>query len=421
MPGLLLGIDLCDDYSQVSCYNPLSSETEAITLTESESSCLIPTMICKKKQEDIWFIGEDAYRRALFNEGTMVDRLVKLAGKDGSATIEGICYPAEDLLARYVSMLLEKAREKYHQTEVDCLVFTVQTLEGPLLDRLIRIAERCGVSRERVHVLSHAESFVYYVVSQEPEVWANTACMFDLTEDGLHYYEMKMIRGRRPQVVEAEHEKMEEGFSLDLLDDSSGEHLGDTILTACAGRKLEKKIISSVFLTGKGFLSTDWAPNFVKLICSRRRAFVGQHVFASGAAFVAGDLMREETAYPFVCLCEGRIASTVSVAVRYQGRSEKVVLAQAGTNWYEARTSVELIPDGTDCLELEVTPCGSNRTDKIQIDLSEFPDRPNKTTRLEVILSFTSEDCMTVRVTDLGFGDLFPASGCRIRKEIYLT
>ena len=48
--------------------------------------------------------------------------------------------------------------------------------------------------------------------------------------------------------------------------------------------------------------------------------------------------------------------------------------------------------------------------------LPGLPKRPNKTTRLLVELNYVSpkECCITVK--DLGFGDMFPASG-RVWKE----
>ena len=65
MQELVLGIDVCDDYSQISYYNPRAFDVETIGLTDEESSCMIPTVICKEKGTDSWFIGEEAYRCAL--------------------------------------------------------------------------------------------------------------------------------------------------------------------------------------------------------------------------------------------------------------------------------------------------------------------------------------------------------------------
>ena len=420
MQKFLLGMDLCDDYSQLCCMNPLTGQTEPLLLGAGEETCLIPTVICRGRGENAWIIGEDAYAQALMGSGVMVDKLISLAKKGGSATIGGVKYSAEDLMVHFIGGLLDLVREKYGRAQIDSLVFTVQQMDGALADLLVRAAERCQIPRDQVRIMGHSESFLVYALSQPKDVWINTVCMFDLTEDGLHYYEARVIRGRKPQMIEGRHERLEEGFSLKVLETPSGQHMADAILTSCAERLLDKKIISAVFLTGKGFTQIQWAGNFIRRIAYKRKVFAGQHVFASGAAYLAGDGLREETAYPFLFLCEGTIGVNVSLQVRYEGRSEKLLLAEAGTNWYEARNSVEIIPDHTRVLDLVISQVNSPRTDHLKVDLSELPERPNKTTRLEVILSFESEESLTVRVIDKGFGELFPASGKILRKEYHL-
>ncbi len=417
MGGLVLGIDLNDDYSQISCYNEQISDAEAVAINDDEVFVRVPTVICKKKNCSEWLVGEEAYRVALFGDGTLVDRLIKQQNKRGQATIEGITYTADTLLSLYIAKLIEHSLKKYDSDCIDNLVFTLDEPNASINDVIVRAAEDCGVARENVHILTHTEAFVYYVLSQESDIWSNQTCLFDLREDGLFYYEMKIIRGRRPQVVEAWHEKLQESFSLDILGNESGERLGDTILAACAERLLAKKIVSSVFLTGKGFARTDWAPAFLKLICNKRRAFQVPQIFAHGAVYAALDNTREKSAYPFLISCEGRIRSTVSLYAVYGGRREQVILAQAGVNWYEARSSVEFILDDVRQLELNVTPVGGVRMEKITISLDDLPARPNKTTVIELILSFTADNTMTVRIVDKGFGELFPASGKVIKMD----
>ena len=417
MGGLVLGIDLNDDYSQISCYNEQISDAEAVAINDDEVFVRVPTVICKKKNCSEWLVGEEAYRVALFGDGTLVDRLIKQQNKRGQATIEGITYTADTLLSLYIAKLIEHSLKKYDSDRIDNLVFTLDEPNASINDVIVRAAEDCGVARENVHILTHTEAFVYYVLSQESDIWSNQTCLFDLREDGLFYYEMKIIRGRRPQVVEAWHEKLQESFSLDILGNESGERLGDTILAACAERLLAKKIVSSVFLTGKGFARTDWAPAFLKLICNKRRAFQVPQIFAHGAVYAALDNTREKSAYPFLISCEGRIRSTVSLYAVYGGRREQVILAQAGVNWYEARSSVEFILDDVRQLELNVTPVGGVRMEKITISLDDLPARPNKTTVIELILSFTADNTMTVRIVDKGFGELFPASGKVIKMD----
>ena len=45
MDGLVIGLDLNDDYTRISCY-------------DEEKSWTIPTVICRKKQEEVWLAGE---------------------------------------------------------------------------------------------------------------------------------------------------------------------------------------------------------------------------------------------------------------------------------------------------------------------------------------------------------------------------
>ena len=52
MPGLILGIDVCDDYTQISLFDSESCDAQAVGLKENEENeekFLIPTMVCKKR------------------------------------------------------------------------------------------------------------------------------------------------------------------------------------------------------------------------------------------------------------------------------------------------------------------------------------------------------------------------------------
>ena len=120
---LRVGIDICDDYTQVACYDPRTMEAESIGLTEEEASSMVPTVVCKEKGADSWFIGEEAYRCALYGKGTMVDKLVKLAKKGGTATIEGIRYTAEDLMKIFIRQILELPLARKPKEEIGTVVF----------------------------------------------------------------------------------------------------------------------------------------------------------------------------------------------------------------------------------------------------------------------------------------------------------
>lgn len=419
--GLVLGIDLCDSFSQISVFSPEKNQPEPLILGGSESTGLIPTALCKLKGKASWLIGTEAYQRALMGEGTMVDKLVMLLQRQGSATLDGVQYSAVELLAAYIGQLLRLPRIVYNEEEIDSIAFGLRKLDPDLLDRMTEVCDKCGLPRERVRFLSHTECFAYYVAEQPKELWPNLVVAFDLTDAGLDYFELRAIRGRKPQILEAHREPLDEAFDLDLLETPMGERMADTILSACCDRMLQKKLISSVFLTGEGFTSVDFCPEFIKKLCNKRKVFGGQHLFADGAALVAMDSSRETPTFPYVCICEGRLASTISLFAVQDGKNEQIVLASAGSNWYEARSSAEFILDEVHTLELTVTPFATQRQETISISLDELPARPNKTTRVQVVISFASESRVTVRVVDKGFGEIFPSSGIVIRKDFLIS
>ena len=416
--GLILGLDICDDYSQISSYDRIAGKAIPVNVSAEGSSERIPTVICKKKGENEWMIGQEAFRAALLASGTVVDRLVKLVVKGGTATLEGTKYRAEALLTEFIRKLVDAARRENGTDEVDSLVFTVHETGIRINDALIHAAENIGIDRENVHVYSHTECYTYYVLSQNADIWTNQVSLFDLREDGLFYYEMRAIRGRKPLLIEASREKLPDGFNIDILSSPGGEKMADTILSACAKRVMEGKIISSVILTGRGFTITDWAGEFLKRICvNRRRVFQASEIFAEGAAYAAFDLAEENSQYPYIIVCDGRIASTVTLEAICDGRNEKVLLAEVGTNWYEASSAATFILDDIHEIELTISPAFSNKNQTKTITLDELPARPNKATRIELVISFSSEKHMTVRIIDQGFGDIFPSSGKVIRQD----
>ena len=67
-----------------------------------------------------------------------------------------------------------------------------------------------------------------------------------------------------------------------------------------------------------------------------------------------------------------------------------------------------------------MTPAKTGRSGRLQIQLDEFPARPNKTTKVEVIAAFSSESKISIRVIDRGFGELFPETGKMIRQDFQI-
>lgn len=407
MDGLIVGIDLCDEYTQINC-------------AEEDKTWTIPTVICKNKNTEDWYVGEEAYAHTLQGDGIIVDKLVKLVLKDGTATLGDVRYEGKTLLKLFLERALELPQQQYGKLNVRRLVFTVRRLEAKLLDELYVCTEQLDIPRERVCIISHPESFIYYILSQKKEIWNGAVGMFDLSEEKLRYYEMKVQRGMKKTTVLAEYEDLEEGFNLDILNTPSGARLADRILCSCGERMMQKKVYSSVFLTGKGFESRDWAEGFMKMLCTKRRVYMESSIFSKGAAYRAMDGLQPKTSYPFTMICEGRLKSTVSMNVLHRGQETSVVVAAAGEIWYDKAAAIDVIPDHQNTVDFVVTPLDIKQRKLVSIPLEGFPRRPERTTKVRIEVSFLDERTMDVRLKDQGFGELFPASGVQIRQEVML-
>ena len=58
MDKLIIGIDLCDAYTQAA-------------VAGRDETWVIPTVICRKKTDGGWYVGEEAYKYTLMGEGVI--------------------------------------------------------------------------------------------------------------------------------------------------------------------------------------------------------------------------------------------------------------------------------------------------------------------------------------------------------------
>lgn len=406
MDGLVLGVDLCDTYT-------------SITALEPERTWTIKTAVCKNRQSEEWYVGEEASARAMAGDPHW-DNLLSRIQRDEKEPERENGYTGLDLLKRFLKEALELPKKEAEKEEISRLVIALRKPEIRLMDSLLYCADYLGIDRSRVHIVSHTESFVYYVMSQKRDVWSNQVGMFELSEGCARYYELKTQRGSRGMIVTADREDLQEEITLEYLKRPEGAASEDQFLAACADRILDKRLFSAVILTGDGFATTDWAHSFMKKICSKRRVFAEYGLFSKGAAYRSADYERERTDYPFTCICEGRLQYTISLQVLNRGKDTSLVLAAAGDNWYEARSTVDLIADGEDHLEFVISSLDQRKRRVVPVALQDFPIRENKTNRIQVTIGFSDESTMIIMVRDKGFGELFPASKAMVRQEVVL-
>ena len=392
----VLGIDLSDTSTGLIFY----PDEEAITF---------PTVVSKKKGEDAWVVGEDAYAFALDGKGIITDKLLKLTRKDGVATIDGIKYKGVDILKIYFREIINVGMEKLYKEKPEEVVVAITGLDEDIVKDIRGAFVGLGYQPNHIHVISKEESFIYFVLSLKKDIWNNKVGMFELSDVSLTYYEMLVNRNSRKLLVSAESETMDEAFNLQILNNPSGAKLADKILTSVAEKVMDKKKFSSIFLTGQAFSQHEWADGFIEFLCSRGRVYLDTNIFAKGAAFKGVDLASGGNIYNITATCEGRLKSDVFINVESKGKSCKVYLGKVGDFWDDPGTELLLIPDESEMIEIHVVSVDGKHKKIIPVSLDFLPKRPVKTRRICFKTNFLSNKTMNLEISDAGFGDMYPA------------
>ena len=79
--------------------------------------------------------------------------------------------------------------------------------------------------------------------------------------------------------------------------------------------------------------------------------------------------------------------------------------------WYNAEVEEDFILENGKEFSLLRTPVTGGEAQELTVHLDGIPDRPDRTTRLRVVLTMPAAGRLRVQITDLGFGDIFPTGG----------
>ncbi len=405
---LIIGFDLCDDYSQISCIRRKSTnvleEPESVCMTPDKTKYLIPTAICVRENSKEWIIGEEAERCRDRMAGVYTDRLFSKFVDGTSVKIYDVDIPGDLLLERFFRKVLGIIRQRFQNSSILKLVVTIPNDDPATANALYGILARLGLEQDRVRIINHTLAFMYYVVSQPRDQWVNDVALFDYGLAGLHYYQLSFGRKSLPNTVVAEHTDLSDRITYDMYANHMSERLTKGFETE-ANQALHKKLITSVFVAGRGFEGI-WADGVLKNLCMGRRVFKGQNLYAKGACYAARSLVTGGMD-SYLFLSEDRITSDISLKCFAEGKEQLIPLAKVGDSWKSAGKTLRVILDGSDELEFLVSDCIKRDSVQEIVRLDSPVRREERTVRLEVTLRFEDRTLAIVKIKDIGFGDFY--------------
>lgn len=417
---LLVGFDLCNDYSQISCYSRKSFEPESICYTDDDTKYMIPTVLGVRKDTNEWLFGEDAIAKAKLDQALLIDQLVDRICKREEFYIFDVKVSPESILEKYFRKCLSLLKRYYPNDMVAKLVVTIPTLDINLIKTIYKALEALSLEKDRVSIQSHTQSAVSFAMSQSRDLWMNDVGIFDFEEKGLQYYQLKINRKHAPMAITVTHKDLSDTLSFDLLEDLDDKESLSYIFENLAKSVLFKQLVTTLYMTGKGFEGT-WADEVFKHLCTGRRVFKGQNLYTKGACYYARHLSGEGKTEDYIYLTEEMIASTIGITLYKDAKLNDYTLVKAGTLWYEASCKVQLILDDMNEMIISVQDLYSKEVHKHEISLAALEKRPPKMTRIELRISFTDPNTCVVTVKDMGFGEYYPSTNQVLEQTIMLS
>lgn len=277
------------------------------------------------------------------------------------------------------------------------------------IHQYIKEACEAGFVREQLQVLGELESVVHFVMHQTNDIWQQQVWLLEFDTEEIKATAVWVNRRTTPMLVQAQ--EPDYWYVGTLLEGNRDEQL----LTKVK-EHFGKKPVSAVFLTGTDLNARDYKKSREE-ICCRRRVFLGEQIHARGACVMAGD---EGKRRPYLFLNEQTLLYNVGIRSSRAGKESVHTLVSAGCSWYEVRESVEMILRGDPILEFTFQSMLGGEPIRAGLMLTDIPARPDGTSRLKAEIHFTSPTQCEVKVTDLGFGEIYPASDLYWKETFWL-
>ena len=130
----------------------LSDISTNLIFYPDDEALIFPTVISKKKGEDAWVVGEDAYALALDGKGIITDKLLKLTRKDGIATIDGTRYEGKEILKIYFREIINAGMEKLYKEKPEEVVVAMAGLEEDIVGDIREAFVGLGYQPNHIHI-----------------------------------------------------------------------------------------------------------------------------------------------------------------------------------------------------------------------------------------------------------------------------
>jgi len=400
---LIVGYDLSEDYAQISFLRLEDDAPETISTVAGEEAFNIPSALCKREGVNQWYFGKEAVKYAAETGRPLIQNLLTLAKLGEPVSMDEEQFDPVALLALFFKRSLGMLSMVMGNSKIGALMITVESLEesdSKLLEKMISMAKP---KADTVVCQSHIESFYYYMIGQQADLLEGKTVLFRKNASKLSAVYLECNQYTTPKVVYALTKE------VTFPQHSAGQEAEiDREMAYYIDRITEESRPGAAYLIGEDFRE-ELIPNTLEVLCRKCRVFQGNNLYSKGACIG----MREHYYLPsaegkrFFFLGKEKLKSNVGMNILKQGEQSYLALLDAGTNWYDAKKTVELYLKEQRKVEVVATSLIGGETVQREVYLEGLPEG---ITRIKLQVSMSNPGSVVVEVTDMGFGEIRPAT-----------
>lgn len=402
---LFVGYDLTDEYAQISYYQDSLESPTTISMIAGEEAYCIPTVLFKPATSENWQFGQEAITMSKKVAGTLFWHLVDWEEEE-VIQIEGVEYTQGDLLEIFIRKTLNFLQVYGSSSPIEAIAFTFREIKKPLVNAVKDIMEKAGVPGKQVLIRGYEESIYSYVIHQNKELFSQNVLILQNQDLDVKSFFLTKDITRQPMVCSLVEGPQMEFLSLRDKDQAQNDHMLERFFVKLAG----KARISGVLLSGEIF-SPEKTKNSLATMCRGRKVHIGKNLYTLGACYSVMEQYETTSSSPYVFQGRNRLEIGISIPVKRMGVVGFYQLLKEGTSWFDAGMYCEIILDEEKDLRLTIQSVKRKISYVRVIPLKGLPERPRRATRLGINVECEDRDCAVVTVTDMGFGEMYPASG----------
>lgn len=424
---VVIGFDLGNDSSQISLCRVDQSMPDTISLVAGEEEYQIPTVLCRKTLENeiqngsqtlkgLWSMGKEALQQAAQKQGTLVEDLILLAKNHVKVQVGDEEFEAEELLEAFLRKCMVLVSSYARLEDVVCIVFTLKDMNTDLMNMLKSIVQRLDVKSAAVYFMSHEDCFYQYMIHQPEEMWIHDVLLYEYRTEGIRSFHLQMNRNTRPIAAFMESDSFPQMKMTDVSHMKAEQKAAffrqlDDAFLEIVKQQCEETNVTSVFLLGDIF-SKEWCKESLRFLCRDRRVFQGNNLFSKGACYGARErVLASALSRDYVFLSDEKLKANIGIECSKGQEKTYQPILDAGTNWFEARRTMDFILARNNRLPITITPLDGSKARIAEITLDGYQVRGNRTNRIGLTVHMEDADTVAIEVVDKGFGEFFPATG----------